>query len=362
MKLIDKYLISEFILPFFYCFLTFNIIFIIIDLFDHLSSFIEANTPVLQIIQYYLYLLPSLFVFIAPISLLLGLLYSLWQLTRHNELTAMRASGINFYRLVVPLLVFGLLMSIVISILNEEIAPRSCYWAAQFIDSQQKEDDFSGRYALDLPFKNEKDHRIWMIRKFDLKTYAMEGIKVIQERPGGADHEIVQAEKGKYYDGKWWFFNLTIQRSDTQNKPIGPVQTELVREMTEWNEKPKDFINEIKDPIFLSSRELKKFLMRHKNLSARTFSRLSVDMHSRIAMPWTCLVVTIIGISCGVYTGRKGAFFGIMLAFLIFFCSYFVMTFCQWLGKNQILFPWLSAWLPNILFLVFGLRLLAWAR
>ncbi len=108
MKLLDKYLLRQLLVPLAYCLLTFSMVFIIADLFEHLSDFIEAKTSFLQVVRYYLFILPSYMVFIAPISLLLGILYSLWQLSKNNELTAMRASGASFYRLMVP---FSLLES-----------------------------------------------------------------------------------------------------------------------------------------------------------------------------------------------------------------------------------------------------------
>jgi lipopolysaccharide export LptBFGC system permease protein LptF len=79
-------------------------------------------------------------------------------------------------------------------------------------------------------------------------------------------------------------------------------------------------------------------------------------------MPWTCLVVTIFGIPFGVRTARKGALIGIMFALLTFFGFYFLMTFAQWLGKNQFLTPAVSAWLPNLAFALFGLFLMLRTR
>ncbi len=362
MKLIDKYLLRQFLVPLFYCLLSFSMVFVIIDLFEHLSDFIEAKTSVFQVVRYYVFILPSLCVFIAPISLLLGTLYCLWQLTKHNELTAMRTSGISFLRLATPLLFVGLCFSVMTSILQESVAPWSTYWASQFIVRQKRGNDLTMRYAMDLPFKNERDNRVWVIRKFDLDMYTMKGIKVIQQRPDGSDLETIMAEDGKYYDGCWWFFNITVQKHDIDNKPVGPVRSELIREMTGWTETPRNFINEVKDTLFLSSKELLAFLKTHKNLSAKTHARIAVDMHSRLAMPWTCLIVTLFGVPYGVHTGRKGAFMGVIAALLTFFSFYLLMTFCQWLGKNQVVQPWLSAWMANIIFLLVGLRLMERAR
>ena len=127
MKLIDKYIFGQFMVPFIYALFTFSLLFVIADLFDHLSDFIDARTPLLEVFRYYLFVMPSLLVYIVPISLLLGLLYSLWQLSRHSELTALRASGISFYRITVPILLVGIVASIFISILQvNHLFPKAC--------------------------------------------------------------------------------------------------------------------------------------------------------------------------------------------------------------------------------------------
>lgn len=362
MKIVDKYIFRQFMVPLSYCLLTFTMLFVVIDLFDHLSDFIDAKTPLLQVIRYYVYVIPSLLVFIAPISLLLALLYSLWQLSRHNELTALRASGISFYRITVPILLVGIGFSLVIGILQETAAPRASYWAWQFINRQKQARDSSMRYEFDLPFKNEEQRRNWMIRRFDLATYDLQGIKVTQQRPDGSDLETIRAEEAKYFDGRWWLFNISIQKFDFYNNPAGPPAHEPLRQMAEWDETPQDFMHEVKNLEFLSARDLGRFLTARKSLSDKTRARILVDLHARLAMPWTCFVVTLFGIPFGLRTARKGALIGIIFALLTFFSFYFLMTLGQWLGKNQVLTPEVSAWMPNVFFLLLGLLLMLRTR
>jgi lipopolysaccharide export system permease protein len=362
MKLIDKYIFRQFMVPLVYCLLTFSMLFVIVDLFEHLSDFIDARTPLLQVIRYYVYVMPSLLIYIAPISLLLGLLYSLWQLSKHNELTALRASGISFYRITVPIMLVGIIFSLSVSILQETVAPRLTYWAWQFINQQKKGGDISMRYASDLPYKNEDQRRIWIIRRFDLASHDMQGVKVVQQRADGSDLEVIRAEEAKYFDGKWWLFNVNIQKYDFYNNPIGAPTHEPLRQMAEWDEAPDDFMHEITSMEFLSARDLWRFLEARKNLSEKRRAQILVDMHARLAMPWTCFVVTIFGIPFGVRTARKGALVGVISALLTFFFFYFLMTFGQWLGKNQLVDPAASAWMPNVFFFLAGLFLMLRTR
>lgn len=355
MKLIDKYILRHFCVPLGYCLAAFYMLFVVYDLFEHLGDFIDTRTPLLGIAQYYLYLFPATLVFILPIAVLLGLLYGLWQLSKNNELTAMRASGVSLFRLTIPILVAALVFSVLVTGLQETVAPWTSYRADQFVQQQKKDVEAANDYALNLTYNNEEQHRIWAVSKFDLTTYELQGVKVVQQRPDGSDLDAIHAEEGKFYDGRWWLFNVTLQRHDFYNNPIGTVIREPQRQMADWAETPADFLHEVKDPAFLSSRELGKFIRAHKNLSAKTTARISVDRHARLAMPWTCLVVALFGIPCGLHTARKGALLGVMIALVTFFGFYFLMSFSQWLGKEQLLTPLLSAWLPNLLLTMTGM-------
>jgi lipopolysaccharide export system permease protein len=358
MKIMDQYILRQFVVPLGYCLLTFAMVFVIFDLFQHLSDFIDAKTPFPLVLRYYFLIIPALLVFIAPISLLLGLLYSLWQLTKNNELTAMRASGISFFRLALPIAVVGLGFSVGVSLCQETVAPWASYWTDQFIRQQEGKDAEAARYVRPLSFKNEREHRNWFVNSFDLQLYNLQGVRVVQQRADGSDREIIRAEEGRYYGGCWHLFGVQIQKYKFDNSPAGPVET-IAEIQPEWSETPRDFVNEVRIPTLkntdsLSTRELWGYLTSHRTLSKDSYARLSVDLHAHLAMPWTCLIVTLFGIPCGLRTARKGAIIGIATALVTFFSFYMLLIFCQWLGKEQFLEPMVSAWLPNAVFLMIG--------
>jgi len=348
MKIITKYLFKSLLQPLFYCLLGFTLLFIINDLFDNFSDFLDGNIPPPEILYYYSLILPPVTVLTLPVCLLLAMLYSLSRLTRHSEITAMRAGGVSIYRIVLPFVGIGILATLFAGFLNEVVAPDAAFRAEQFLKYQSQGRTEDIYYAGNIALKTG-DH-VWMIQKFDTRDQSMYNIELSQQSPEGDGEVKIQAEKALWLDGRWWFMDVTVQRYNENGDLAGAPEMSLQKEMRELKETPETFMSEIKDPQYLSSREMIGFLRSKKELSDSTRARLEVDLHSRLATPLICLVVTMIGIPVGAHTGRKGAFAGIMVAMMLFFGFYILQLVSQGLGKQEIIPAWLGGWLPIIFF------------
>lgn len=356
MKLLDKYLLRTLLVPLAYCLSAFLLLYIVFDLFNNLSDFVEAGTPLRRIAQFYAYLLPSALFIIFPISLLLAILYALSTLTKTNELVAMRACGISLWRLMVPFVAVGLVVSMLVTIVNETIAPSCAYWTYKFLKAEKHKGNVDVFVANMLGFVNAPANRDWMIGSFDTRTFKMQDVRLTQRYADGTSEKI-QAANAEWLDGRWWFFEVVRQRYDKDGNPMGRVRFEPREEMADITETPVDFLNEIKDPLenpeYVSAREIRHFMRTHR-LAPSALARLQVNLHQRLAMPWTSLVVALFGIPLGAQSGRRGAFVGIVSAIFTFFIFFALVQFCSALGKKGSLDPVLAAWLPNIVFFCAG--------
>ncbi len=358
MKIIVRYLFLNLLKPLLYLLLTFTLLFIIADLMDHGSDLLRTNASASMMLHYYSLQLPSLVIFIVPICLLLATLYSLSMLTRHSEITAMRASGISIYRIVRPYLLMGLLGFVLTATVNEYTGPRYAYRAHQLLKSQT--DATEDAYFEQIPFENPSAGHSWYIEKFDTRTYVMEGITLRKLRPDGSDEWKLTARKGQWLDHRWWFEDGSVQKFDKNNNRVGQPMTFLTREMRNLPEIPEDFLGEAKPADFQSSLELRKYISTHQFLSADTLNALEVDFHHKLTMPFICIIATIIGIPVGAHTGRKGALAGIMLAIGMFFGFYALQFTLEYFAKLpaeeplHLPWPWVGAWTAIIVFTTIG--------
>src|SRR5438874_6449983 len=124
MRLLDRYLLRELLVPLGYCLCGFLILLVFADLFSDLADFQKKKLLVSDIAEYYLVSTPELLVQVVPIALLLALLYALTNHSRHHEITAIRAAGISLWRLCLPYTAVGLVLSFVVFALNELWVPQ----------------------------------------------------------------------------------------------------------------------------------------------------------------------------------------------------------------------------------------------
>ena len=371
MKLIDTYIVRTFAVPWIYCFLAFVMVFVIHDLFSHLNDFVGHKVPLTKVLIYYGSLVPSLLVFVLPISLLLATLYSLYQLTHHNELTAMRASGISLYRLMMPYVGIGLLATGGLMLINETIGPKSAWFTELFIKDLDRDDDEPSAFVnQNLVYRNAAARRIWEIERFDSKsdTYRMDNVTITQVRENGNNAYRIVAERAEWLDGRWTLYNFSRQdfdvngykmvRRDDTGKQILASDVIAWKEMDRYDEEPRVFINEMKDPDYMSFGEMKEYLRIHSDISEESVAEVTTNMHMRIASPFTALVVVLLGIPFGTHTARKGALVGVILCLGLFFAYYTLIPVSKYLGHQQLLPPFIAAWFPNVSFFGLGAALL----
>ena len=123
MRLLDRYLLGELLVPLFYCLAGFQIFWTAFDLFSHLDEYQSLSWT--QVGGIYLLKTPELLTTVLPIALLLALLYTLTHLAKANELVAMRAAGISLVRISFPFFAVAFFAGGFLFVLTEFIAPQA---------------------------------------------------------------------------------------------------------------------------------------------------------------------------------------------------------------------------------------------
>src|SRR3954453_6585423 len=106
---LDRYVFLEFWKIFVSTALGFPLLLVVIDLTDNLNKYLSRHLPRQNIIMSYVYWLPDSMFMVLPAAVLFATVFSIGGFTRHSEITAAKASGISFYRLIAPILIGAVL-------------------------------------------------------------------------------------------------------------------------------------------------------------------------------------------------------------------------------------------------------------
>jgi len=363
MKLYQRYLLSHVRRPWIYILVGFSAIAVLVDLFDNFSEFMDGSMPFLQILLYYAVLIPTYMPYMLPVSILLALLYALWNLGKSSEITAMRACGLSLSQIISPFVSLGLACSVALLLINEFFNPWAMHWTKQFREDRELQRQGQVRLEHGFSYLGPKSHRRWSAVTFNPHAdanYELKNLSIVQYRPDSSEEFRLEASRGLWLDGYWWFEDVKTRYFDHNNRPIGRVEPAAQLDLTSLSETPQDFIDETKDPeTERSAADIRRFLATHDTISRAARNRHRTDYWYRLASPWLCIIVVLLGVPFGTSTSRKGMGMGILFALLSFFGYYVLMSFCLYWGKDaQALPPFLAAWLPDILFATLGIVLL----
>jgi lipopolysaccharide export system permease protein len=368
MRLLDRYLLRELLIPLGYCLGGFLIFWIAADLFASLTYYQENQLTVRDVAELYLAKLPGLLVLILPIALLLALLYALTNHARHNELTAIRAAGISLARICLPYLAVGFLLSPVLFVMNE-------YWAP---GAAGRQDEIVGRHQPKKAaetgnggFNNTRDGHNWSYAGFNWQKCEMMSPRVFWKSPDG-DSLMLMADEAVWTNGVWTFYNLKEYSGKRGAEPVPLLETNVMA-MPEFCETPEQVKREVQfasrfskpslDSLEVPIAEILDYLDLHPtDLTARNRRTLETQLQGRLAEPWKCLVVVLIAIPFGAASGRRNLFAGVAGSIVICFIYFVLLQLGLALGTGGFLPPWVAAWFPNISFSIAAIWLMLRVR
>jgi lipopolysaccharide export system permease protein len=367
MRLLDRYLLREFLVPLASCLCGFLIFWIAFDLFGELDKMQERHLQVWDILEYYVCRVPEFLPIALPAALLLAVLYAASNHARYNELTAMRAAGVSLWRLSCPYMAVGMFATIGLFVLNEVAAPQTARLADAVLSrrTQIKQVNTDQNQVQKLMVVNSRDQRWWIIGIYKEKTAEMVNPHVTWHRPDGAWLSI-DADRAVRTENVWTFSGNVAQTIESNTLPLKLPKLATLS-MPQFSETP----DEIRSQIFISQRHDKKTRTRRADVPVREIlnymklvpnpeirSWLITKLQGRFAGPCACLIVILIGIPFAAAPGRRSVFVGVAASIVMFFAYYILQQVGFVLGEAGRLPPWIAAWMPNLAFGLTGLWLM----
>jgi LPS export ABC transporter permease LptG len=356
LRLLDRYVLRNFLQAYVYCIIGFISIWLIFDISDNISTFIDQKLGLIRVAHYYLTQVPQIFVILLPVSLLLALLFCLGRMSRANEIVSMLTAGVSIPRVLMPLFLMGLLTVWACTVLNFELAPHADLVRKNLLSSEQlrKQSRIEGQI-----FRNRTDNRTWFIQSFRRGENTFRNIQVLQQDANDNITTNYIATRAEYHPGPktWELESVKIVTYDAQGNI---VQEEVQPSLTikHWSETPYRLGSANVRAEYLSVPELREYLRFNADFPKTLLAPFQTHLQYRLALPWTCLVVVLIAAPLGIGFSRRGILSSVAASIILVFTMNFLTHLFLALGEGDRVPGWAAAWTPNLIFTIIGLFLL----
>ena len=351
-RTLHRYVIFEFLRILGLSLISLIFVYVIVLFFQKMTIFSRNQAPFYLIFEYLFYKIPSvMFTMTLPFSVLLATLLTLGTLSRHSEITAMKAGGISLYRIVTPVLLLAILFASISFLGNEYLVPYANQKTQYILDVKVRKENPASS------FKNYKiwyhgNHQIFNIQLLDSGKKVLEGFTLYQLDDQFRCIQRIDAQKVRWADGKWTFLNGTVRDfSEDGSIRITPFKEKEFPLRETW----ESFQRIERRSEEMSYTELATYVRKIRSAGYDS-TRYVVDLQAKLSFPFLSLVMVLIGIPFALKTGRSGGVaLNIGISVLIGFA--FGVTFYVFLsfGKSGVLPPLVSAWTPTVVFALAGM-------
>ncbi|MEE2877035.1 MAG: LptF/LptG family permease [Candidatus Neomarinimicrobiota bacterium] len=362
MKRIDTYVIRQFISLLGTSLLGFIVIFLVVDAVENIDKFIDAEVPKAIIAVYYFHSIPWFISIGLPMAVLVSTIFTVGLLSRRNELTAMKASGVSLYRIAMPLIVCSIIIS-----------GGSFFFEDQVVTTgNQKRRAIEKDYLIKSRSRgySSKNQEIFL-RKSDIfhiaidryrpKTRKATGVVIHFMDDGKLTKRIdARTMTWKEKEEKWWLNTYAIR----QFHPDGfetAVHFSRRDTLLAIDFYPDDLTKRAISPQEKNYLDLKSFIAELNENGVDT-TRWKVNLYGKISFAFTNVIVVLFSFPLVAFKPKTGLAFGAGMSVFVIFGYYAFIRFGQTLGYKGILEPVLSAWIGNIIFSIGGIILLIRAR
>jgi len=356
---LDRYVFKEFWKIFSVTAVGFPILLVIIDLTDHLGQYLSAKIPVGDVALSYMYWIPESMFMVLPAAVLFATVFSIGAFTRHAELTAAKASGISFYRMILPILL-GAVFACGLDLALGEVVPFTNARRSQLLN-EDKAQVRAARY--NFAFAGEFNH-VYLIGELHTDSGTIRSLQIERKGSGpeyptyvlSADHAIYRLAKGRPI----WTLRQGELSVISDSGP-GFSMTFLGARDNHFTVRPTDMMAKPRPADEQRYAELTREI-RARERSGSDANLLRVSRALKIAIPVTCIIIALFGAPLATSTQRGGSAFGVAISLATTMIFLLMIQLTKAIGVKGVMSPDLAAWIPSMVFGLFGIILLARVR
>src|SRR5258705_3260675 len=359
MRIIDRYIIREVLLPFVIALLVFTFILIVPSMMQSREAFIDKGVPTMLVLRAMATLLPSSLALWIPSALLIALLIAFGRLSGDREFVAMQACGVSVARLLWPVGIIALVGWATTSYVMLEALP----------DANQAFRQIAFN-VLATRAEGEVKPRVFFQDFPDLVLYVRElpatggwnDVFMSDNRPGQTP-TIYLARHGRVIlDAKTRTVRMALEEGTGHTvAPDGKYKV-FTFDRLDLSVNPEAVFprgGPQKGDPEMTIAELRARAAEIEQQGESSHNQI-MAIHRKFAIPVACLVFGVIGLALGATNRRDGKLGSFVFGLGVIFAYYIPLNLGPALAKGHLMAPWLAVWLPNIILSAVGAGLFLW--
>jgi len=360
-KTVYRYILREISYPFLMILVVLTFVLIMGKLLQLMDMMVNKGVSFFDIFKLFLLLFPSFLIFTIPISLLVSILIGLGRLSADNEITIFKASGLSLYQLLYPILFFSLIAFTLTTVSTFFLVPQSKYATRNLLFDIAKKKASAG--IREKVFNDDFKGILLYANTIPVSGDFMEGVIISDTRLTQEPSTIIAKKAYLVSDPNLMTVTLRLENGSSHT-----VDTKL------RNYRKMDFrqydVNLNLDSLTAEANKLKTKMnieltipeilqkLKSRGLEEKEVRELAVELNKNMALPVSCIVMGILGISLGIRSHRAVKARGFTMGLIIVLIYYFFLLSGETLVETKRLSPVIGMWTPNILFGIVGIYLL----
>lgn len=354
-----RYLVKELLLYFTIAFLFFFLVFFCNQILLLVQDILRKHVPLMQVMKLMTYSLPFIIAQSAPFGTLVGFLMCMGRLMTDNEILILRATGTSFFRLSLPVIILGVVISLGSFFVNDYLLPlgtiqyNKLYKEIIFSNPNVEMESNSIKKTSNsiLVIGEVNDRKVSDLLLFDTDSDGNQRLIVAgnTELLDPNDSTIMMQLRMK---------NPSVIQFDNDDKDTYEY---ILSDYTTMNIFASQFISSGSsgtNPREMTSYDLKKYidkLKTKKNTSKRTLNTYNLEYHKKFSLPFGSIFFALLAFPLAILFGKhNGQTIGLIIGILISVLYWSLMTLGQIFGLRNGMNGFISMWLPNLLVGIFG--------
>ena len=355
MKLLDRYVARQFLGTFTGLVLGLPLLFVVTDVTDNLDKYLDRGLGTGDVLLAYLYQIPLFIQYAFPIAALVATVFTIGGMTGHLEISAAKAAGISFYRLVAPIFVMAVLLTGVALALGEVVPVTNRLRAEALREHPTRHTGMRSDFVFQT-----RDGRFLSVRRLNPAERTMS--EVVLEQPPAPNRLAMHgtASRATWTPGAGWKLEEGYVRYLTDEGAERTFRFASLRRPS-FRETPEDLLAEPVEAEEMRYAEITRVIdaIERSGGDARP---LRTERAQKIALPLALLVIVLFGAPLATSTERGGAAYGVGISLAITLVYLMLFRVGKAAGSSGWMDPLLAAWAPNLLFLAAAVVLLARVR